>query len=65
MCKLMWEKIIPKKITMLKTNLTKQNLQTVLAVGPRKFHKLILSEGLNKALGPGKKCEIDNVYSGL
>ena len=36
MCKLMWEKIILKEITMLKKNLTKQNVQTVLAVGPRK-----------------------------
>ena len=28
-----------KKNTMLKKNLTKQNVQTVLAVGPRKFFK--------------------------
>ena len=36
----MWEKkIILKEITMLKKNLTKQNVQTVLAVGPRKNSK--------------------------
>ena len=36
MCKLMWEKkFMLKEITMLKKNLTQQNVQTVLAVGPR------------------------------
>ena len=33
------KKIILKGITMLKKNLTKQNVQTVLAVGPRKKSK--------------------------
>ena len=36
MCKLMWEKIILKEITMLKKKKTKQNVQTV---GPRKNSK--------------------------
>ena len=37
MCKLVWEKkSYYKEITMLKKNLTKQNVQTLLAVGPRK-----------------------------
>ena len=37
MCKLVWgKKSYYKEITMLKKNLTKQNVQTVLAVGPRK-----------------------------
>ena len=35
----MGKKIILKEIIMLKKNLTKQNLQTVLAVGPRKKTK--------------------------
>ena len=33
------EKIILKGIAMLNKNLTKQNVQTVLAVGPRKNSK--------------------------
>jgi len=33
------EKIILKEITMLKKNLAKQTVQTVLAVGPRKDSK--------------------------
>ena len=33
------KKIILKEITMLKKNLTKQNVQTILAVGPRKNSK--------------------------
>jgi hypothetical protein len=33
------KKIILKGITMLKKNLSKQNVQTVLAVGPRKNSK--------------------------
>ena len=35
----MWEKIMLKEITMLKKNLTKQNVLTILAVGPRKISK--------------------------
>ena len=36
----MWEKIILTEITIMKKkNLTKQNVQTVLAVGPRKNSK--------------------------
>ena len=33
------KKIILKEITMLKKNLTKKNVQTVLVVGPRKNSK--------------------------
>ena len=40
MCKLVWEKkSYYKEIIMLEKNLTKQNVQTVLAVGPRKNSK--------------------------
>ena len=40
LCKLMWEKIMHKEITMLKKkNKNKQNIQTVLVVGPRKNSK--------------------------
>ena len=38
-----------KKLLCWKKNLTTQNVQTVIAVGPRKIPKI------NKAVGPGKK----------
>ena len=34
-----WKKIKLEEINMLKKNLTKQNVKTVLAVGPRKNSK--------------------------
>ena len=45
-----------KGITMLKKNLTKQNVQTLLAVGPRRIPKINKRRAFNKAVGPGKTC---------
>ena len=50
------KKIILKEITMLRKNLTKQNVQTLLAVGPKKIPKINKRRAFNKAVGPGKKC---------
>ena len=40
---------------MLKKNLSKQNVQTVLAIGPRKNPKNNKHRAFNKVVGPGKK----------
>ena len=45
MCNIVWEK-----------NLTKQNVQTVLAIGPRKNSRNNKRRAFNKAIGTGKKC---------
>ena len=36
--------------------MTKQNVQTVLAVGPRKIPKINKRRAFNKAVGPGKNA---------
>ena len=53
----MWEtkSYLKKLLHMLKKNLTKQNVQTVLAVGPRKIPEINKRRAFNRAIGSGKK----------